>query len=659
MPSLREILNDPNYTNANQATKEAIFNKYAPQDKDYTGANEATQQAIKQRFGLAAAPEKPETPEEPEESGFFRQAADIPVNIAKGVTGGVRMMADMFGAGSNVSEGIKGVEDYLGGLLSAQAKNDQKEISRIMKEAEDKGKLEQVIAGVKAFAVAPIDTLSQALGTSAPAIVAGLATTLTGGAPLVVAGVTAGVGAGMGAGAIKGTIYEATKEELIKAGVKPDVAEKAATEAQNYGGENLDQILLGAGIGAVAARTGIERAILGKAITKEVAKKGVTRAAAEEAAPEAVQAAQEKGAENLALQRQGFDVPLTRGVYSAATLEALAGAGLGAGVDLATRGEDVDKGPRTKEDDQIDALRNMKAEEDVGEVISPETKDAARQPEQRPSVRDDGRAVEPSVSMPVGVDEAAPGVVEPDVGGVGGVGGAAVQPAVGAGEVDTALASKEINDKKVFDLYEAEENLPKSEGVSAIKDSWIGGVSGLGERAGAYDLFRVEGGPEYTQQLQKLVTQNLGENFVGYRLMHKDEAEALLAGDVGNIVSFTTNPETALRFANVSALKDIPKEDLVLFKMPLTPEHVLMLGNSGERELVVDTAMGFSLNEIQTTPYTELVKPAPEETISGQQGQPSLAITPSGTLGLKDLVKIEDPKLQTKFEEISPGKKKE
>jgi len=65
MPSLREILNDPNYTNANQATKEAIFNKYAPQDQDYTGANEATQQAIKERFGLAVAAPKAE--EEPEE----------------------------------------------------------------------------------------------------------------------------------------------------------------------------------------------------------------------------------------------------------------------------------------------------------------------------------------------------------------------------------------------------------------------------------------------------------------------------------------------------------------------------------------------------------------------------------------------------------------
>ena len=543
-------------------------------------------------------PEKPQTPEEPEESGFFRQAADIPVGFAKGVAGGVRMIADVFGAGSDVSEGIKGVENYLGGLLSAQAKNDQKEISRIMKEAEDKGIADQVLAGVKAFTVAPIDTLTQALGTSAPAIVAGLATTLTGGAPLAVAGITAGVGAGMGAGAIKGTVYEATKEELIKAGVKPDVAEKAATEAQAYGGENLDQILLGAGIGAVAARTGIERAILGKAITKEAAKKGVTRAAAEEAAPEAVQAGQEQIAENLALQRQGFDVPLTRGVYSAATLEALAGAGLGAGVDLATRGEAVDKGPRTKEDDQIDALRNMKAEEDVGEVISPEIEDATRQPEQRPSVRDDGRAVEPSVSMPVGVDEAAPGVVETEVGGVGGVGGPAVEPAVGAGEVDTALESKTTS------ILEKAKDVEKRCDTMNCK------------------LFAQEiTGVSKITSLPKVETAEVGDIYSWGDGRHY--AIDIGNGNVIDVPEWGAKPQVK---SLESVVSEYDKADSI-FRPP---------ANS----------------------YDVTAAPAPEETISGQQGQPSLAITPSGTLGLKDLVKIEDPKLQTKFEEISAGKKK-
>ena len=52
MPSLTEILKDPNYTNANEATKKAIFDKYSAQDVNFTGANAETQNAIRSRFGV-------------------------------------------------------------------------------------------------------------------------------------------------------------------------------------------------------------------------------------------------------------------------------------------------------------------------------------------------------------------------------------------------------------------------------------------------------------------------------------------------------------------------------------------------------------------------------------------------------------------------------
>lgn len=52
MADLATILKDPNFVNANEATKAAIFLKYAPQDPNYVNANEATKQAIHQRFGV-------------------------------------------------------------------------------------------------------------------------------------------------------------------------------------------------------------------------------------------------------------------------------------------------------------------------------------------------------------------------------------------------------------------------------------------------------------------------------------------------------------------------------------------------------------------------------------------------------------------------------
>lgn len=60
MATLAEILQDPNYVNANAATKKAIFDKYSAGDPNYTNANEATQQAIRAQFGIEqAAQESP------------------------------------------------------------------------------------------------------------------------------------------------------------------------------------------------------------------------------------------------------------------------------------------------------------------------------------------------------------------------------------------------------------------------------------------------------------------------------------------------------------------------------------------------------------------------------------------------------------------------
>ena len=52
MPDLVSLLSDPNYTNANPATKQAIFDKFSQQDQNYAGANPATQSAIRSKWGV-------------------------------------------------------------------------------------------------------------------------------------------------------------------------------------------------------------------------------------------------------------------------------------------------------------------------------------------------------------------------------------------------------------------------------------------------------------------------------------------------------------------------------------------------------------------------------------------------------------------------------
>jgi hypothetical protein len=293
---------------------------------------------------------------QPKDQSFLRQVADVPLGLGRGAVTGVRMIADAFGAGSGASEALKGAEGYLSSLMSAQSKNDEKEVARILKDAEDKGMMDQVKAGFKAFSVAPVDLLSQGFGTAAPAVLGILGAKVLGAGALGLKAAGVGVGAGMGAGSIKGGIYEETKNALIESGIDEAKAEQAAIQAQEYGGKNLDQILLGAGLGAVGGRFGVEsaaRRIMTKAAGKEAGKgaarevaEGAARTAVTESVPELLQGSQEQLAKNIALQREGFDVPTMRGVGSSGTLEALAGAGLGtvtgateAGLRRQARGE--------------------------------------------------------------------------------------------------------------------------------------------------------------------------------------------------------------------------------------------------------------------------------------------------------------------------------
>lgn len=299
----------------------------------------------------------------PEDQSVFRQVADVPLGVAKGIAQGVRMGSDIFGAGSESSKNIKGVEDYISGLMSAQSRLDQQEIARIQKEAEDKGIWDQVKAGAKSFAVAPIDTLSSAVGTAVPVIAAGLGATAFGAPAAAVTGIGALVSAGLGAGTIKGSIYEATKQALQEAGASPQDAEQKAIQAQEYGGKNLDQIILGTVIGGVAGvgplEKGAARLIANKISNKvatetsEAAAKGAVRkrieAGVKESVPEALQAGQEQVAQNIALQREGMDVPTFRGAVGAATLEGLAGAGLGAAIGGSGYKKDLIEGQREGE----------------------------------------------------------------------------------------------------------------------------------------------------------------------------------------------------------------------------------------------------------------------------------------------------------------------
>ena len=279
---------------------------------------------------------KPTAPaERPEDQSIFRQVADVPLQFQKGFVSGIRLLSDVFGADSSTSKNLRLVEDHLAGLMSAQSKQDSAEMARIMKDAEDKGIGDQLVAGVKALSVAPVDTVVNALGTTAPTILAGLA----GGH--IAAGA---LGTAMGAGTIKGSIYDAVKQVLGDTKMSPEDIEARAVKAQEYFGDNADMIATGAGLGLLESITGVQPAV-NKIIARTAVKKAaettvedtakktmagaVLKGAVKEATPEFFQGAQEQLAQNIAQQREGFDTPTMQGVITQGTLEAGAGAMMG------------------------------------------------------------------------------------------------------------------------------------------------------------------------------------------------------------------------------------------------------------------------------------------------------------------------------------------
>lgn len=270
---------------------------------------------------------KPPAPPAPERS-MLRAVGDLGLQTVGGAVSGVRMMTDIAGADNAVSTGLRSAEDALRELQSATAKADQQRIAEIMKEAENKGFGDQVVAGIKAFGQAPAAMIAQAIGTSVPTLATALIPGVGPGAVAARLGAGAAIGATQGAGNIKGVIYDEVLANPLP-GETPEQTQARAVDAQKWGGKNTGQIVLGGGLGALAGSTGMERAVAGL-------RNGVTQAApgmlarvgmgaAAEAVPEIAQGGQEKLASNLALRNEGMDVDPMAGVVAGATMEGLAG----------------------------------------------------------------------------------------------------------------------------------------------------------------------------------------------------------------------------------------------------------------------------------------------------------------------------------------------
>ncbi len=383
--------------------------------------------------------------------GVLQGAKDLAAQGAEGALGFSRSVADVFGAGNQASNWLRDREADVQEWLSPEAKRKQEASAAILAASKDGTIPEQVGGALRAFGANPWGNLAQGVG-SVVAPVAGALGAVAAAPEAAAVGVGTGVGVGIGAlsgaGSVKGSVYDAVYGAMTEHGVPPAQAKEAAKRAQSYGGENLDQILLAAGIGGVAGLAGAEGSAIRSAVMRRLGGEAVSEAAASQAAKgivrrtletgvtegatEGVQSGQEQIAENLAARRAGFGTPLMSGVAGAAARDAIVGGLLG-GAFGATERTRPGAEPTPKDTVAPPPVGGTFSPESFG--LAPDAAQGYRAPAAEEEVdvaRVDPRRRGPSVPV---VDDGRgtpePTRAAPDVGagGLGGVGTPDVAPA--------------------------------------------------------------------------------------------------------------------------------------------------------------------------------------------------------------------------------------
>ena len=259
--------------------------------------------------------------------------ADTLRAVGQGALGGIKSLTDVFGAGNTASNILEAGANKLQEGMTAGRKAEMAAQAKRMKEAEASGDVKkEAYTALENFLEAPVQATAQGVGSLLPFAATSVAGTAAKLLPGTIKVIQTMMGAGMGAGSVKGSIYDAVYQQNITEGRSPEVANRQAQEAQNYVGKNAEQIALGTAFGAAAARTGAEKLLTPgaeKGLAASAARR-VGKAVLEEVPMEATQGGQERLAANVALQREGVDVPTFRGVAGQALQEGLA-AGLTAG----------------------------------------------------------------------------------------------------------------------------------------------------------------------------------------------------------------------------------------------------------------------------------------------------------------------------------------
>lgn len=332
--------------------------------------------------------------------------ADVGLTGAAAVAGAGKSVLQAFGPEAPGVETLGGIQKS---LLEMRTPERQAEVARrtaIEQQAAKTGTAaEEIGAFLGGIKEAPVQSIAQGIGSTVPALLTG-AVALVAGAPL---GIATAVGIGtrflfgalQGAGEVKGSIYDNVYRELRNQGISDVDAKRQAEAAQDYIGNNTDNIFVGAGLGALAGGTGAEK-ILGNYVAKKMgvdlaagaAKKEAeglimrgVKEALREGIPEGLQGGQEQFASNVALSREGIETPEFEGVLGSAARDAALGALTGGVVSPFGRQKAAPQAEAPIEklpEDQLISLRDRynEAENELQKLA-----DAAKAPDLTPEAK--------------------------------------------------------------------------------------------------------------------------------------------------------------------------------------------------------------------------------------------------------------------------------
>jgi len=282
---------------------------------------------------------------------------DIATAFKSGALGSTKALTDFAGAENVASKALGAKSEAVQAQYSPARQAEMQAQAARMKQAEDSGSVfDEIKAGVRSIAEAPLQAMAQGVGSFVPYIPAMLlgpvGAVLGLGAKTVAAlGTVANtapriMGTAQGIGAVKGSIYDTVYEKERESGVPEADARAKALGAQEYTSKNIDQMALAGLLGYVAGSSGVERLLTPKGVAAAAPGMAnrIGRTASTEFLTEASQGGQERLASNLALQREGYEVPTFQGVAGQATQEGLTGA-LAAGPIGAVRGPSAQPPP--------------------------------------------------------------------------------------------------------------------------------------------------------------------------------------------------------------------------------------------------------------------------------------------------------------------------